>query len=190
LEITFRGVTRTDSLEKLIYDEASSLEKVCDYMISGSIAVEKPHRHPRSGNPYRVRIGIRIPHNPELVVTRESGEGEMHDSLAKVLRSAFKSMRRQLKKLVEKQRYETKIHPDQQAAAVVQKLFPIEGYGFLKTIEGREIYFHKNSVLHGDFERLEIGTGVRYVEEAGREGPQASTVQIEDKPGSRMIRKS
>lgn len=186
LEITFRGVERTEALEKLIFDEVAGLEKVCDYIISGTVAVEKPHRHPRSGNPFRVRIGIKVPHNPELVVTRESGEGEMHDSLAKVLRNAFKSMRRQLIKLVDRQRNQTKTHPEQQATAVVERLFPDKGYGFLRTIEGREVYFHKNSVLHGDFKRLEIGTGVRYAEEAGRKGPQASTVQIEDKPGSKI----
>ena len=40
-------------------------------------------------------------------------------------------------------------------------------------------------MLQGDFPRLEIGTGVRFVEERGEEGPQASTVQIVDKPGAR-----
>ncbi len=188
-EITFRGVERTKALEKLIMDEAASLEKVCDYMISGAIVVEKPHQHPRSGSPYRVRLGIHVPHNPEIVVTREPGDGEIHDALSKVFRSAFKAMRRQLKRLVERQRYQIKTHPEQQARAVVHKLFPEEGYGFLKTIEGREVYFHRNSVPHGDFERLEIGTGVRYVETKGREGPQASTVQIVDKPGSRIAKK-
>jgi len=188
LEITFRGVERTEALEKLIVDEVANLEKVCNYIISCTIAVEKPHKHPRSGNPYRVRIGVQVPHNPEIVVIQEPGEGKMHDSLTKVLRSAFKAIRRQLKRLVEKQRYQTKTHPQQEASAVVHKFFPDEGYGFLKTIEGREIYFHKNSVLHGDFDRMEIGTGVRYVETPGEKGPQASTVQIVDKPGSRITK--
>jgi cold shock CspA family protein len=48
-----------------------------------------------------------------------------------------------------------------------------------------ETHIHKNAVLHTDFERLEIGTGVRYFPSEGEEGPQASTVQIVDKPGSR-----
>jgi len=45
---------------------------------------------------------------------------------------------------------------------------------------------HKNAVLHGDFDCVEIGTGVRFEEEMGEKGPQASTVQIIDKPGARM----
>jgi hypothetical protein len=32
--------------------------------------------------------------------------------------------------------------------------------------------------LHGEFDRLRIGTGVRYTAEAGVKGLQATTVQI------------
>jgi cold shock CspA family protein len=41
-----------------------------------------------------------------------------------------------------------------------------------------EIYFHRNSVLDADFDKLKIGTEVRFVEEAGDKGPQASTVKV------------
>lgn len=40
-----------------------------------------------------------------------------------------------------------------------------------------EVYFHRNSVLHGDFDLLAVGTEVRYFEELGDDGPQATTVQ-------------
>ena len=33
-----------------------------------------------------------------------------------------------------------------------------------------EVYFHRNSVLHDDFDRLTIGMGVRYVAEDGEKG--------------------
>ena len=52
------------------------------------------------------------------------------------------------------------------------------GYGFLETLDGREIYFHRNSLVNGDFQNLELGTEMRYVEVQGMEGPQASTVTI------------
>jgi cold shock CspA family protein len=48
----------------------------------------------------------------------------------------------------------------------------------IMTPEGREIYFHRNSVIDGDFDSLEIGSEVRFNEEAGDEGPQASTVYL------------
>jgi len=67
--------------------------------------------------------------------------------------------------------------------AVIHQLFPEEGYGFLRTVDTQdEIYFHRNSVLHDDFDRLAIGLGVRYAAELGEKGPQATSVQIVDKP--------
>jgi cold shock CspA family protein len=62
--------------------------------------------------------------------------------------------------------------------AKVTKLFPEAGYGFVETAEGREIYFHRNSVLNGRFKRLRIGSDVHFVEEPGEHGPQASTVKL------------
>ena len=58
------------------------------------------------------------------------------------------------------------------------RLFPYEGYGFLQTADGREIYFHRNSVLRDGFARLAVGAPVRYAEEEGTRGPQASTVAL------------
>jgi len=42
----------------------------------------------------------------------------------------------------------------------------------------RLIYFHRRSVVGADFDRLEIGAEVRFDEEAGDRGPQASTVHV------------
>jgi cold shock CspA family protein len=63
----------------------------------------------------------------------------------------------------------------------VSKLFREEGYGFLETADGREIYFHNHSVLPPGFASLTIGTAVRFAEEEGVKGPQASTVAIVSK---------
>lgn len=186
LEITFRGLSKDDHTESLIREQIAKLEQVCDYISSCQIVVEKTQQHQRSGNPYQILIDIRVPPGHELVVKQGDEEQDMHKELPTIIREAFSAARRQLKELVEKQRKRTKTHPAQEMAAVVSKLYPDEGYGFLRTVDGREIYFHQNSVVHEEFERLEIGTGVRYVEQEGQEGPQASTVQIVDKPGARI----
>lgn len=59
------------------------------------------------------------------------------------------------------------------------------GFGFLRTPDGREIYFHGNSVLAGGFAKLEVGMRVTFAEEDGEKGPQASTVRIAGKHGMR-----
>jgi cold shock CspA family protein/ribosome-associated translation inhibitor RaiA len=184
LEITFRNVRKDTAIEDLIRQQVAKLERICDHIISCRIAVEKPQEHQRTGNPFRVRIDIMVPPEHELVVIRDCSEGDLHEQLSPVIRDAFAAMRRQLKTLVEKQRREVKTHPEQQVAGFVVRLFREQGYGFIKSLEGEEIYFHKNSLAADDFDRLEIGTGVQWVEQEGEKGPQASTVRIVDKPGS------
>lgn len=186
LEVTFRDVRKTEAIEKLIMEKVAKLEKICDYMVSCRIAVEMPQRHQQTGNPFRVRIDIRVPQGHELIIKRESVQGKVSGTLPQTLREAFSAAGRQLKELVKRQRAEVKTHPDQEQMAFVFKIFKREGYGFLKTESGREIYFHRNSVLNDDFDRLEVGTGVRFVEETGVKGPQASTLQIINKPGVLM----
>ncbi len=186
LEVSFREVAKTENLDNLIREKVDKLEELCDYMTSCRVAVEKPQKNIRSGNPYRVRIEINVPPSHKIIVTREPGEGEMHDEISTVLRRAFDRASRQLKEIMEKQHDEVKEHPMQEATAIVEKIFKDKGYGFLRTIDNQEIYFHKNSVLHDDFDRLEIGTGVRFVEKQGEKGIQASSVYIINKPGSRM----
>lgn len=67
--------------------------------------------------------------------------------------------------------------------ARVDRLFPEEGFGFLQTAEGREVYFHRHSVLEDGFDALRVGTEVAFAEEEGRQGPQASTVKVVGRHG-------
>lgn len=183
LELSFRDIPKTERIEDLIRERARKLETFHDQIISCRVAVEGPQEHQSTGSPFRVRISLRIPPGHELAVDREPGQDHLHDDLPTVVHRAFDALERRVKKLKEKQQGETKRHPEQEVGGLVQRLFPEEGYGFIRDLDGRDIYFHRNSVLGDEFDRLETGTGVRYVEEPGEEGPQASTVQIVNKPG-------
>ena len=44
--------------------------------------------------------------------------------------------------------------------------------------DGIEVCFHRNRVLDEEFDKLETGSTVRFAEEQGTEGPQASTVEL------------
>ena len=186
LELTFRNVTKTEALEDLINQKVEKLEQVCDYMTSCRVVVEQPQKHQQTGSPYRIRIAINVPPGHEVVVRREASEGDIHDPLPQIIRDAFDTARRKLKRLVEKQRADVKVQTDQENQAIVTKVFRDEGYGFLRGVDGKEVYFHRNSVINNDFDRIDVGTGVRYVNAIGEKGPQATTVQIVDKPGARI----
>lgn len=188
LEVSFRGVDRTHAMERLIGEQAAKLEHLCDHIVSIRVSVEKPQEHQANGNPYRVRAIARIPPGHELVAARDPTERDLHDPLDKVIRETFHALGRQVKEVNERQKGEMKRHPQQETQAVISKLFKQEGYGFILSPEGREIYFHRNSVLHHDFDRLVIGTGVRYHEEMGEKGAQASSVELIDKPAGKVAR--
>jgi cold shock CspA family protein len=65
----------------------------------------------------------------------------------------------------------------------VKAIFRDDGYGFLESQDGRDIYFHENSVLNGDFDKLDTGSEVTYAEEMGAKGPQASSLRLVGRNG-------
>jgi ribosomal subunit interface protein len=171
IQITARNVSLSEAAKSLIKDKAEKLDSFYTNLMSCRVLVEVPHRHQHKGVLYNVRIDMTAP-GGELVVKREPAE-----DLYVAIRDAFDAARRQLQEFARRQRGEVKTH-EELPVAKVTKLFPEEGYGFLETLDGREIYFHRNSLVNGDFQNLELGTEMRYVEAQGMEGPQASTVSI------------
>lgn len=186
LELTFRGVEKTDEIEDHIHRKAAKLDELHPGIISCRVSVEKDQEHQRSGSPFRVRVVVRVPPGKELVGRHKSTQGESTMHLQAVITESFEAVRQQLIKVKEKLQGEVKTSsPDVELSGHIIRLFSDQGYGFLRTLDGRELYFHENAVLHGDFGRLEVGTGVRYFPSEGEQGPQASSVQIIDKPGVR-----
>lgn len=180
-ELTFREVKRTADTEALIARRSEKLTRYSDRIVSCRVAVEKPHEHQRSGSPYRVRIEVTLPPARDLAVTRDPGDGDIHDELSTVINSAFDAMERRIERTTDKDHGHVKTHDEPRALVV--RIFRDMGYGFIETPEGEEIYFHENSVLHDDFARLAVGTEVRFESVMGDDGPQATSVQVVNKPG-------
>jgi ribosomal subunit interface protein len=106
VEISYRGVEKSDQLDELIRNKARRLDRFCDHISRCDVVVEHPNHSQHSGNPFRVRIDVTVPPGHELVADERQTEHEMHEPLSKVIGDAFKTMERQLKTLVEKQRHE------------------------------------------------------------------------------------
>jgi len=110
-------------------------------------------------------------------VSREPGQHHAHEDVFVAIRDAFDAAQRQLADYARRQRGATKAHDDGGVARVC-RLFLEDGYGFIATVDGSEVYFHRNSVIDGAFDTLKVGSEVRLAIEAGDKGPQASTVHI------------
>lgn len=185
LEVTFQDVDRSEWSEKFIRRQVHRLDRYVDHINSCRVTVSQPHRHQHRGRPYRVRVEVTVPPGHVLDAVAEPVEVETVVELRTVIRDAFKAMEKQLLRLKDRQRGDVKHH--EEFTALVIRLFPEQGYGFLKTPEGEEIYFHRNSVLHQEFDRLAIGTEVSLEAEVGDDGLQATSVHIVNKPGERAL---
>lgn len=175
VQITYQDVVHTPTIEELIQKKAHELERYFNRITSCRVSVRAPHKHRRTnGNYYHVTVELSVP-GAEIVAGRDPGQAGSHDDLQIAIRDAFRAAKRQLQDHVHRLRREVKNVVAPPHARVV-RLFPYEGFGFLATEDGQEVYFHKNSVLHGAFDSLQIGEEVRFAAEAGENGLQASTV--------------
>jgi ribosomal subunit interface protein len=176
LQITWRDMEPSDALAAAIRERTERLERFHNRITACRVVVEQLHRHKHKGNLFNVRIDLSVP-GGEIVVTRESGKDHAHEDAYVVVRDAFNAATRQLQDHVRRQRGDVKAHETPPHGRIVE-LHPESNYGKLESPDGRLIYFHRNSVLNSDFDRLEIGTEVRFAEEMGDEGPQASSVSV------------
>ena len=194
LQVTFRNMEPSPEIEEWIRAEAAKLDTFYAQLMGCRVMVELPHRHHRKGSPFHIRIDLTVPQG-EIVVkhvpslssrARQLGENEIrkhgeaniqHKDLRQAINDSFKTAGRRLQDYARRQRGDIKSHVPLPEARV-SKILPRAGYGFLTSDDGREIYFHRNSVLGRAFPRLKVGTTVRFAEEQGEKGPQASTVHV------------
>jgi ribosomal subunit interface protein len=172
LEISTRWIDLSPPLEAELRKRAGRLERHSDRITSCRIAVERPTgNHHQEGGPFRVRVDITVP-GSELVANKEAEE------LFAAVREAFDAAERQVETWSQRRRGDVKT-PVLPPEGQVVRVFPEEGFGFIGVPDGREVYFHRNAVLDPPgFDRLEVGARVRFAEEQGFEGPQASTVSL------------
>ena len=174
LQITFRGIPHSDAVEARIREKASKLDKFHNRIMSCRVAVESEHQHHHQGNQYHIRIDITTP-GKEIVISHEHHDNHAYENIYVAIRDAFDAAIRQLENLSRVQRGEVKKHR-LESVGTVARLLPEKDHGFITSENGREIYFHRNSVNGGGFDTLKVGTIIRYKEEDSDLGPKASMI--------------
>lgn len=176
LQLSWHHVDPSEAVASHVREHVERLERLYERIIGCTVTLEAPgHRHRHSGAQYRVRIELSVP-GKRLVVGRDPPKTVAHSDLTVAVNAAFREVRRQLEDHVRRVDARVKTHVPA-AVATIARLLPEDGYGFLRTPDDREIYFHERSVLRGGFPRLRVGAEVRFVEQPGDAGPQASTVE-------------
>lgn len=175
VQLTFHGLPASTSLSDYVQKKADKLARLHERITHCRVAIEAPHKHKRMGSAFRVRVDLGVPREGLVVSLPHKGETQ-NDAYAAV-DEAFAGAQRALHDWAAVVRGDVKTH----AAArhgVVAKLYSYEGYGFIRTAEGAEMYFHRNSVHNHGFDRMRIGSRVRFSETDTDDGGHASHVVL------------
>jgi len=148
-------------LQKLAADHTDLI----DVRISGKTT----GHHRRGGQEIRI---VCMARGKELVAART------REDMGKAFNEALDAFEREVWRMREKRqdkRVERPALPP--VLGVIDRVFVDDGYGFILTDDGEQVYFHRNAVGGGlSFESLEEGQRVGLNVESGAEGPQANVV--------------
>ena len=175
-QVSFDDIPIDEAVRDAVLRHIDELESTSDRITGCHVVVAQPHRHHRAGRLYSVRIDLIVP-GAEIVVNRNHPLDHAHEDVFVALRDSFNAVRRQLEDHVRHLRGAEKPHTPRAMGRVTQ-IFPLQGYGFLETPDGREIYFHQHALSENDFRMVDVGSTVRFSVEEGDEGPQAAHVQL------------
>jgi len=184
IEIDFQGMDARPNVRTAITEHVAELERRCGRVTACRVVLKAPGGHHRTGGLYEINIRLALPDGREVNVDRTAQADERHSDLTFAINDAFKRARRQLQDQVRQLQGQVKQHEGTPIGTVVE-LDPLGEFGFLQTTDGREIYFHRNSVLNDEFPNLTVGSRVTFAEEMGEKGAQASTVKLLGKHGLR-----
>ncbi len=184
LEIAFHNIDKSDWAEEKIRERVEDLERLYGRLNSCRIRVDQRAENSNRTIPPVVRIELGIPGAKELVVSHEPDHLKrkfQRPDLQNAINEAFRIAERRLRDLKEQREGRTKEaghDTENRHLGQVAELAPERDHGFLMTKEGSLLYFHRNSILAGDFDKLRPGTALYYVQENGDTGPTAKKIWV------------
>lgn len=174
VQIHVRGLDKSPALEALIHEQVNKLGRFYTGIHSARVTVEKRRPHLCRGRPLQIRIVIQTTGHGSITA-HEPGADDAHSDVHEAVCDAFKAMRRQLEDLARRQQGHIQHHA-QRPHGHITDISPDRTFGRMVSSDGRTLYFHRNSLIGEDLDKLQQGTPVYYIEDIGDEGPQATSV--------------
>ena len=171
ITLSFHDLPHSSALEHRARERAAKLGEFFGPILACDVVVETVQKHTHQGKLYNLRINLSVPKG-EIVVNRHAREDPFV-----ALRDAFDAARRQLEDHARRLKGAVKQHAEPHHGWVA-RVFPEDGFGFIGTASGQEFYFTPENLVQGDFDRLEPGVEVHFIQEMGAEGPQAKRIGV------------
>jgi len=185
VELEFQEMAATPAIQETIKGHVEKLEQRYGRITACRIVVRAPGNRHQTGGLYDVNIRMALPDGREVNIGRTPKADERHADLSFAVNDAFKRARRRLQDNARRIVGMIKSHEGQPIGTVV-RLDPAGEFGFLRSSDGEEVYFHRNSILGAKLSELEIGSRVMFSQEIGEKGPQATTVKLLGKHALRL----
>jgi cold shock CspA family protein/ribosome-associated translation inhibitor RaiA len=187
LEIAFHNIESSEWAEQEIRARVAEFERLYERLVSCRVRIDQRAKDLSGAIPPVVHIELGIPGRKDLVVSHEPDHllrKYQRPDLHKAINEAFRIAERRLLDLKDELNDRSKgvTHDSEnQSLGQVAEVTPEQDFGFLMTKEGGLLYFHRNSLLTGDFDRLARGDEVHYNEDVGDTGPIATKVRVKAK---------
>lgn len=184
LEIAFHNMEPVEWAETEVRARAAKLEKLYPRLTTCRVRVDQRARNAKGTVPPVVRIELSVPGHKDIVVSHEPEHLQLKyqtPTLRNAINEAFRIAEDRLIAFKDQRQDRSKQgHHDSenQFLGQVADIDPKGEFGFLLSKEGGLLYFHRNSVLSGEFDALRSGAEVYYVEEMGDTGPIAAKVRV------------
>ncbi|MBV8841090.1 MAG: HPF/RaiA family ribosome-associated protein [Alphaproteobacteria bacterium] len=185
-EISFHNLAKPDWAEDAILNHMARLEDILDRLITCRVRVDQRANNSNNTVPPVVRIELSVPGHDDIVVAHEPDRLQRKfqaPDLHNAINEAFRVAERRLAQYKDQLQDRTAMATHEAAheyRGQVAELHPEKDFGFILNASGSLLYFHRNSILSGDFDRLKMGTTVHYVEEVGDTGPIATKVRVKE----------
>lgn len=174
LHVAYRNMARSSAIDAHIERSFSRLQQSLRGTDSCHVTIETLPPGDGGNTRYSVCIDLTTPDQSHL---RSDEYQHVHSDVFIAISRAFDEVLRQ----IENSQTRTYVHRGDRQKPLsgrIIELFPDLGYGKIETAEGREVYFHRNSVLGDDFAKLKIGSLVNFTEDIGMLGPQATVLKL------------
>jgi ribosome-associated translation inhibitor RaiA len=185
VEIAFHNTESSNAAESAIRDHVDRLERIFGRMTTCRVRVDQRNQNVNETIPPVVHIEIAVPGHKDIMVTHEADHLQRKyqtPDLRNAINEAFRIAERRLSKFKDKLTDHGAGAHGHEASnefrGQVAELAPETDSGFLMTKEGGLLYFHRNSLLTGNFDELRRGDDVSYVEDVGDTGPMATKVRV------------
>jgi hypothetical protein len=183
-DVAFLHVERSDWADAQIRDHIAALAQIYGRMSFCRVRVEQRADNSTHTVPPVVRIEIGIPGRKDIVVSHEPDRlqrkfqrPDLHNAITEAFRIAAVQLTEVKRKLAD-HKGAARHDGAGEFSGQIAEIAPGAESGLVMNGAGGLLYFHRSALIAGDFDTLQRGVEVAYVEGVSEAGPVALKVRV------------